>query len=270
MINIRILARILAACVPMLLLAACATSPTGRSQLMLVSPAQVQQMGIASFNDMRKAGKFANAPKERAYATCVAHALIKVLPSPWNQQQWEVQIIKDNTANAFALPGGRIGVNQGMFKVATNQDQLAVVLGHELSHVVAQHGRERVSDQLAAQLGVAAASAYGASKGVNPQMTQALLGMGTQVGVLLPFSRAQESEADTMGQRFMAEAGFDPRAAVTLWKKMMSQSGSAPPAFLSTHPSPGQRITAMQRGAQSLMSVYKHARATGHTPNCHM
>ncbi|HET7269209.1 MAG TPA: M48 family metallopeptidase [Oleiagrimonas sp.] len=254
----------------MALLGACATSPTGRSQLMLVSPAQVRQMGIASFNDMRQAGKFADKPRERAYATCVAHALISVLPPPWNQMKWEVQIIDDKSANAFALPGGRIGVNEGMFDVATTPDQLAVVLGHELSHVVAHHGAERVSDHMAAKLGVALASAYGASQGVDPGMTQALLGMGTQVGILLPFSRTQEAEADTLGQRYMARAGFDPRAAVKLWKKMDAQPGNAPPPFLSTHPSPGSRIAAMKRGAQRLMPVYHKARASGHTPNCHM
>ncbi len=235
---------------------------------MLVSQQQVQQMGIESFNQMGKEGKFANAPKERAYATCVADALIRVLPAPFNKQKWVVQIIDDNTANAFALPGGRIGVNKGMFKVATTQDQLAVVLGHELSHVVAHHAAERVSDNMAAQLGVTAASAYGATQGVNPNAVQALLGVGAQVGILLPFSRTQESEADTLGQRFMAEAGFNPEAAVTLWQKMQKDSGGHS-SFLSTHPSPGQRISNMQRGAQQLMPVYKKARASGHTPSCH-
>lgn len=257
-------------CTALLALAGCATSPTGRSQLMLVSDAQVNQMGITSFNDMRKAGKFANAPRQRAYATCVADALIKVLPRPWNTMKWEVQIIDDDTANAFALPGGRIGVNQGMFKVATNQNLLAVVLGHELSHVVSRHGAERVSDQMAAQVGVAAGSAYGASKGLNPDLVQAALGMGTQLTVLLPFSRAQESEADKLGERFMAEAGFDPRAAPELWQKMDSQGGSKPPAFLSTHPSPGQRRTKLAKEAATLMPVYQQARASGHKPNCSM
>ncbi len=261
--------RLLAACLLMSLLGACATSPTGRSQLMLVSPSQVQQMGIASFNQMEKEGKFANAPRKRAYATCVANALIGVLPSPWSQQKWEVQIIKDNTANAFALPGGRIGVNLGMFKVATNQDQLAVVLGHELSHVVARHGAERVSDNMLAQAGVALGTIVGASKGLDPNLVQAALGVGAQAGFLLPFSRTQESEADTMGQRFMAEAGFNPEAAVTLWQKMEKDSGDQS-SFLSTHPSPGQRIRNMQNGAQKLMPVYRQARASGHTPDCHL
>ncbi len=261
----------LAACAGLLIvLAGCATSPTGRSQLMLVSDAQINQMGIASFNEMRKEGKFANAPRERAYASCVANSLIKVLPAPWNSQKWEVQIIKDDTPNAFALPGGRIGVNQGMFKVASNQDQLAVVLGHELSHVIARHGAERVSDNLATQIGVTAASAAGAAKGMDPNAMQALLGVGAQVGFLLPFSRAQESEADVMGQRYMAQAGFNPEAAVTLWQKMEQSGGGSRSSFLSTHPSPGQRINRLGRGAAELMPVYRQARQSGHAPSCHL
>lgn len=262
--------RILAACALLPLLAACATSPTGRNQLMLVSDSQIQQMGITSFNEMRKAGKFAKAPRERAYATCVADALIGVLPAPWNSNKWEVQIIDDDTPNAFALPGGRIGVNKGMFKIATDENQLAVVLGHELSHVVARHGAERVSDNMATQLGVTAASAYGATRGMDPNAMQALLGVGSQVGILLPFSRAQESEADVMGQRVMAEAGFNPKAAVTLWQKMDKASGGSGNSFLSTHPSPGQRISRLDSGAAQLMPVYEKARRNGHKPSCHL
>ncbi|UGB37253.1 M48 family metallopeptidase [Frateuria soli] len=250
------------------LLAGCATSPTGRSQLMMVSDAQMSQMGLASFNQMRQQGKFANAPKERAYATCVAQALVSVLPPPWNTQQWEVQIVEDNTANAFALPGGRIGVNQGMFKVATNQDQLAVVLGHELAHVVARHGAERVSDNLAAQAAVTAGSIYAGSRGMDPNTAASLLGVGAQGLVLLPFSRTQESEADTLGQRYMARAGFDPRAAVTLWEKMEKKGGGGTPAFLSTHPAPDKRAQVLGQHAQQLMPVYQQARTGGHSPNC--
>ncbi len=258
---------IAAAC---LLLSACATSPTGRKQLMLVSPQTMDQMGVNAFQAMRKKGKFANAPHERAYARCVADALIKVLPPPFSRQKWDVQIIKDHSANAFALPGGRIGVNEGMLKIAKNQDQLATVLGHELSHVVSHHAAERVSDNMAVKGGLTAASLYGASRGNDAGQLMAALGVGAQVGILLPFSRTQEAEADTLGQRYMARAGFDPRAAVKLWQEMQQQGGSKPPAFLSTHPSPAQRIQSLQRQAQRLMPVYKQARANGHTPDCHM
>ena len=251
-------------------LAGCATSPTGRSQLMIVSDAQMSQMGITAFNDMRKQGKFVDAPRERAYATCVANALVAVLPPPWNANQWEVQIVGDDNANAFALPGGRIGVNRGMFKIATNQDQLAVVLGHELAHVVARHGAERVSDNYAAQAAVLAGTVYAGSRGTDTGYAAAALGLGAEVGILLPFSRIQESEADVLGQRYMAEAGFDPIPAERLWQKMGAQGGSKPPAFLSTHTSSAKREQALQQQAQQLMPVYQRARANHHDPECRL
>ena len=262
--------RLLIAAATAALVAGCATSPTGRSQLMMVSDAQMSQMGLASFNQMRQQGKFANAPKQRAYATCVADALVAVLPPPWNTQQWEVQIIEDNTANAFALPGGRIGVNQGMFKVATDQDQLAVVLGHELSHVVARHGAERVSDNMAAQAAVAAGTIYAGTRGSDTGNVAALLGAGATVGILLPFSRTQEAEADTLGQRYMAKAGFDPRAAPALWDKMEKLGSGGTPTFLSTHPAPDRRSQVLGQQAQQLVPVYQQARASGHAPACRM
>ncbi|PWK87736.1 M48 family metallopeptidase [Fulvimonas soli] len=262
--------RTLAAALAVPLLAGCATSPTGRHQLMMVSDSQMNQMGLTAFNDLRKQGKFVDAPRERAYATCVANALVAVLPAPWNTQQWEVQIVGDDSANAFALPGGRIGVNRGMFKVATDQDQLAVVLGHELSHVVARHGAERVSDNYAAQAAVLAGSVYAGTRGTNAGYAAAALGLGAEVGILLPFSRAQESEADTLGLRYMAQAGFDPRAAATLWNKMAAQGGSKPPVFLSTHPAPSNRAQTLGAQAQRLMPTYQAARAGGHAPSCRL
>lgn len=254
----------------LIVLASCATSPTGRQQLMLVSASQMTQLGLDSFDQMRKDGQFADAPRERAFATCVADALVRVLPDPWPGEDWEVQIIDDDAVNAFALPGGRIGVNRGMFKVATDQDLLAVVLGHELAHVVALHGAERVSDNLAVQGGVMVAGAVGASRGMDPDMLMAALGLGSQVGILLPFSRIQESEADVLGQRYMAAAGFDPRAAVTLWQRMGAQSGGSPPGFLSTHPAPGQRAQRLEAEARKLMPVLEAAHAAGRKPACRL
>ncbi len=259
---------LLSAAVASLLLAGCATSPTGRSQLMLVPDSQMSQMGVSAFNDLKKQGKFANAPREKAYATCVADDLIAVLPQPWRTNQWDVEIIDDDTANAFALPGGRIGVNKGMFKVASTQNQLAVVLGHELSHVVSRHGAERLSDQYATQAAVAAGTIYAGTRGTNAGYVAAALGLGAEVGILLPFSRTQESEADTLGQRYMAEAGFDPSAAPALWQKMESAGGSKPPAFLSTHPSSASRQRNLAEQGQRLMPVYEQARASGHKPHC--
>jgi predicted Zn-dependent protease len=261
--------RMILSIVAALLLAGCATSPTGRSQLMLVSSSQMSQLGLAAFNQMREQGKFAKAPRERAYATCVADALIRVLPPPWNTEKWDVEIIDDNSANAFALPGGRIGVNRGMFKIARNQAELAAVLGHELSHVVARHAAERFSDKMAAAAGVAALTAYGASRGNDAGRTMALLGLGAEVGLVLPWSRAQESEADVLGQRYMARAGFDPAAAVALWQNMQkADSGGRVPAFLSTHPAPGNRIAKLKANAPALEATYRAARASGHDPHC--
>ncbi len=249
------------------LVAGCATSPTGRKQLMLVSDQQMNHLGVQAFNTLGKQVKFADAPREQAYARCVADALIAVLPARWRNQPWQVRIIRDNSANAFALPGGRIGVNQGMFKVATTPAELAAVLGHELAHVVSRHGAERMSDNLAVRGAVMAGTLYGAAQGNDAGRTMAALGLGAQVGILLPFSRTQESEADTLGQRYMAEAGFDPRAAVTLWQKLAAQGGKVP-VFLSTHPSPGQRASKLAQQAQALMPVYRQALQNGHAPRC--
>jgi predicted Zn-dependent protease len=248
-------------------LAGCVTSPTGRSQLMLVSDQKMNALGVEAFNAMGRKGKFADAPREQAYASCVARALIAVLPPRWREQAWQVRIIDEDSANAFALPGGRIGVNRGMFKLATTQDQLATVLGHELAHVVARHGAERLSDNLAVQGAVLAGTLYSASQGNDAGRTMAALGLGAEVGILLPFSRTQEAEADTLGQRYMAEAGFDPGAAVTLWQKMAAK-GRKVPVFLSTHPAPANRAQKLARQAQQLMPVYRKARASGRAPAC--
>lgn len=248
----------------------CATSPTGRSQLILVDNQQIAAMGSAAFAELRKQGEFANAPRQERFARCVAGALIDVLPQPWNRQSWEVRIIEDDTPNAFALPGGKIGVHSGMFQVADNQNELATVLGHELAHVIARHPAERVSDQFAAQAAATALAAYGANKGYDGQKVMALLGLGAQVGFLLPFSRSQEAEADILGQRYMARAGFDPRAAQRLWVKMQQQGNGSPPEFLSSHPAPGNRAEELAAQASKLMPVYRQALASGHDPGCHL
>jgi predicted Zn-dependent protease len=250
------------------LLAACATSPTGRSQLIVVSDRHMASLGLTAFDGMRRQGKFVDAPRQRAYAACVAQALVAVLPPPWNTQPWEVQVVDEDSANAFALPGGRIGVNRGMFRLASDQDQLAVVLGHELAHVVARHGAERVSDSMATQAAVLAGSIYAGTRGTDAGYAAAALGLGAEVGILLPFSRTQESEADMLGQRYMAQAGFDPRAAPLLWQKMAHQGGAKPPPFLSTHPSSAQREQRLAGQAQQLLPAYRRALASGHAPDC--
>jgi predicted Zn-dependent protease len=253
------------------LLAACATAPTGRTQLMIVSDAEMSRMGAAAFDQIKSQGKVANDPRRERYVRCIADALIAELPSPWREQNWEVALMADDSANAFALPGGKVGVNTGLLKVATTPDQVAAVVGHELGHVVAKHGAERMSQQLAAQGAMAAAAVAGAASGNDNAQALALLGIGATVGVLLPYSRLHESEADELGQRYMAAAGFDPRAAATLWENMQADAGgSRPPALLSTHPDPARRAERLAARAPSLLPVYEAARADGRAPQCRL
>jgi predicted Zn-dependent protease len=178
------------------------------------------------------------------------------------------------------LPGAKIGVHTGLLEVATNQDQLAVVIGHEVAHVLAQHSNERVSTGMATQLGLIAAQ-EALSAGVSFQSSQqamALLGLGAQVGIVLPYSRTQESEADLLGLDLIARAGFDPAASVALWRNMArhaeaqrrkaGSSSDAPPEFLSTHPSHGTRISNLQQRIPKATKLRDEARAHGRRPNC--
>lgn len=247
-------------------LAACATSPLGRSQLQLFSDTDLSQMGLAAYDDIRKKQPRDNNPAANVYVRCVANAITAAVPS--NNQAWEVTLFRDESANAFALPGGKIGVNSGLLKVAANQDQLATVIGHEVAHVLARHSGERLSNQAAVDTGLQAAQAI--SGGMTPakQQLMGLLGVGAQVGVLLPFSRAQESEADLLGLDLMARAGFDPRQSVVLWQNMERANSGGPPAFLSTHPSPGGRIEALQNRLPQALELYQQARVQGREPAC--
>lgn len=250
----------------LVVLAACATSPSGRSQLILVGDADMDRMGATAFTQIKSSGKLANDPARARYVNCVAQALVAQLPESSRRQAWEVALIADDTPNAFALPGGKIGVNTGLLKVATNQDQLAAVIGHELGHVISRHAAERVSQQFATQT---AMQVINSATGGERQQLLGLLGVGAQAGVVLPFSRLHESEADVLGQRYMASAGFDPRAAATLWENMVRAGGGARvPAFLSTHPDPQQRIKALAAAAPGLMPTYEQARSAGRRPDC--
>ena len=193
--------------------ASCATSPTGRDQLTLFSPAAMQDMGAAAFNDIKAETPAAGAFLNR-YVECVANPIVGVLPGR-GSQGWEVRVFDRDEPNAFALPGRKIGVYKGLLDVTETQDQLAAVIGHEIGHVLARHGNERMSGQFMVQTGMAAAAALTRSR-ESPERRRlmAVLGLGAQVGILLPYSRSHETEADRMGLELMARAGFDPRASV--------------------------------------------------------
>jgi predicted Zn-dependent protease len=254
-------------------LTACATttSPTGRTQMVGgVSQAQLDQLGAQAFAETKAKETLNKDARQNAYVTCVVNALVRQLPPEQRSVAWETAVFTDNEPNAFALPGGKVGVNTGIFTVAKNQDQLAAVLGHEIGHVIARHHEERITRQMGAQtglgvLGALAGARYG--EGAANTVNQ-LGGMTAQAAFLLPGSRTQESEADVVGQRLMAQAGFDPRQAVGLWENMMAASAGRSPQWLSTHPDPANRIRELQRDAPSLVPTYEAARKAGNAPKC--
>ena len=243
-------------------LTACAVSPTGRPQLKLFPDAEIAQMGVASYQKIKQETPIERSRAVNSYVDCVANSITRIVGG-----SWEVTVFAEDQANAFALPGGKIGVYTGLLKIADGQSQLATVVGHEVAHVLADHGNARVSTQFATQSALQLGSAI-VGGGAGGQLAIAALGAGAQVGVLLPFSRGQESEADILGVNLMARAGFDPRASVQLWQNMQRQGGNRPSSFLSTHPSEGNRIQALQQHMPEALQIYNQARAQGRRPNC--
>jgi len=248
------------------LITACATSPLGRRQLKLVSDSEISQMGVSSFTELKQKTPATKNSTEAAYVQCVAGAITRTIPQmQWHvavPTSWEVVTFESKDVNAFALPGGKIGVYTGLLKVATTQDQLAAVIGHEVSHVLAGHSAERVSSDAVGSLGTAVASAY---TGIDTKSLSAV----TQTLFLLPYSRTHETEADLLGLDLMSRAGFDPNQAVALWQNMAAASnGQAPPQMLSTHPSNQTRIHDLSARLPQDLPIYRQAQASGQRPNC--
>ena len=265
---------ILTALAAAVLVSACATavSPTGRTQYVgAVSQAQLDQLGEQAFAQMKAQQKVSTDARQGAYVNCVVNAIVQQLPASEQRIRWESAVFVDDNPNAFALPGGKVGVHTGIFKVAQNQDQLAAVIAHEIGHVIARHHDERITRQAGANgalqvVGAVLGSRYGDGIG-NAAMQGGSI--AAQAGFLLPGSRTQESEADVVGQQLMASAGFDPRAAVNLWQNMIAASGgSRPPQWLSTHPDPQSRIGELQARADGLVPTWQQARAAGRQPRC--
>lgn len=245
----------------------CTTSPTGRTQLQLVSDEQMAQMGNTAFQQMKEEKPVARDPAVRDYVQCVSDAITETLE---NGAGWEVEVFADDAVNAFALPGKKIGVYTGLLDVAENQDQLAAVIGHEVAHVLANHSNARVSANYATAAGLQVVEAViaGQASPATREQAMALLGMGAQYGVLMPYSRGQESEADTLGVQIMAEAGFHPEASVNLWQRMSETGGPNPPEFLSTHPSNQSRIENLRDQLPEARQIYQQALESGKNPSC--
>jgi len=252
---------------------ACATttSPTGRKQYVgAVSQEQLDQLGEQAFAEAKAKTPQSRDARQIAYVGCVVNAIVRQLPAPWNQQRWDHALFENAETNAWALPGGKVGVYTGIFKAARDQDQLAAVIAHEIGHVVSRHHDERITRQAIAsgvlQVGGAVAGArYG--EGIGNVVTQGG-GVFAQAGFLLPNSREQEGEADVVGQQLMARAGFDPRGAVALWRNMAASGGARPPQWLSTHPDPESRLRELQARADDLLPTMQAARKAGNTPRC--
>ena len=260
----------LTAIVAVLILAACAQSPTGRRQIMLFNESQLSGMGAQTFEAMKEELTISDNRQTQRYVQCIADALLKVTPEQYMGNEWEVVVFADDQVNAFALPGGKIGVYTGLLKVAENQHQLAAVMGHEIGHVMAGHANERLSRSQLVQTGLVLTDA--ATRAANVRFQQEMmagLGLGSQVGLLLPFSREHESEADIIGLDLMAQAGFNPEQAVDLWRNMAAASGGQrSPELLSSHPVPENRIRALQQRMPQALATYQQRRAQGNLPNC--
>ncbi|MFQ5828261.1 MAG: M48 family metallopeptidase [Candidatus Methylomirabilia bacterium] len=244
------------------LAAACQTVPiTGRSQLMLLSePAEVR-MGLQAYRQILERSRISRDPELNEMVRRVGVRIAQATGR--TDYRWEFRVIEGEKVNAFALPGGKVAVFTGMFAVARGEAGLATVIGHEVAHATARHGGERVSQGLVVQIGLAAAqTAMARNDPRTVRRVTALLGAGAAVGVMLPFSRRQESEADRLGLIYMAAAGYDPRQAIPFWHRMeeASRGRRRPPEFLSTHPSRGTRIRQIERWLPEAMRYYRASR----------
>ena len=250
-------------------IAACSTSPTGRRQMIWKSDAELEAQSAQAFGQMRASIPLETDRKTIDFVACVAQAVVEVLDPPYSDIEWELAIFDEDSVNAFAMPGGKIGVYSGILKVTENQDQLAAVIGHEIAHVVARHSNERASRASLTGIGIEAlAVVLGGGYTGGAYTAQQALSAGAAFGISLPHTRGQESEADVVGLEYMAKAGFDPRQAVNLWQNMDAASDKKPPEFMSTHPSSSTRIEQLVAEWQKTLPMYNEAQDEGRVPEC--
>ena len=254
-----------------LLLTSCGSVPiTGRKQLNLVSDSEVLQSSLASYASFMKTAKVSTQKTQSEQVTRVGkriaaatEAYLKAvgLESEIQNFAWEFNLVKSDELNAWCMPGGKIVVYEGIMKIIGSDDELAVVLGHEVAHAVAKHANERMSQQVAAQMGANVLGAVIAGQSSQTQaIAQQVYGLGAQYGVMQPFSRKHESEADEMGLVLMTIAGYNPDVAITFWQKMNASSQSSVPEFLSSHPSHETRIADIQKKLPGIKKQYGQSR----------
>ncbi|MBW8883067.1 MAG: M48 family metallopeptidase [Asticcacaulis sp.] len=224
-------------------LTSCETNETlGRQQLILVDDATLEQAALQGWQEQLKTAKISKDPVLNSRIQKVGARIVTA--AGMGNARWEYVLFDDDQPNAFVIPGNKVGVNTGLFKVVKNDDQLAAVLGHETGHVIARHAAERASQQIATQTGLGVVA--GATKGNVSKAVANYGGLGAQLGILLPYSRMQESEADRIGVDLMVKAGYRASEAIVLWQNMMALGANKPPEFLSTHPSDKTRIADLQ------------------------
>jgi len=241
-------------------LTGCATNAeTGARQLLLVGESQLSQMAAASWNDAKSKVPTSNDPRYTGRLKNIGSRIARGANK--ENERWDYEVFDRDTKNAFVLPGNRVGFYKGMMDFTDNDDQVAAIMGHEVGHVTGKHAAERVSTQMAGQLAVVGGTILAGSQATkrcnglagaqrnnclrsanrNTQLINGALGMGFQLGILMPFSRRHESQSDLLGAKYMHKAGYDAYQAVKLWEKMAENSPRRQPEFLSTHPDPSRR-----------------------------
>jgi predicted Zn-dependent protease len=266
--NRRLRAAALAASACLLLVAACATVPiTGRKQLSLIPDAEMNAMSFQQYEQVIAESELSTDPEATAMVRRVGERIQRAVEDYFRQEgmsshldgyAWEFNLIESDQVNAWCMPGGKVAFYTGILPVCRDEAGIAVVMGHEVAHAIAEHGGERMSQQMAIQMGGMALSEAVKEK---PEQTQAIymsvFAVGAQYGAMLPYSRKHESEADHMGLIFMAMAGYDPREAPRFWERMSAGGGQAPPEFMSTHPSDETRIRQLNERMAEALEYYQ-------------
>ncbi|MCB9207215.1 MAG: M48 family metallopeptidase [Ignavibacteriales bacterium] len=246
----------------------CSTVPvTGRKQLSIIPASQLMSLSFQEYDQFMKENKLSKDAKQTAMIKNVGAKIQKSveqylaqknLSDHLNGYSWEFNLVESDQVNAWCMPGGKVVFYTGIVPICKDEAGIATVMGHEIAHAIAEHGGERMSQGLIVQLGgMGLQAALESEPALTQQLAMTAFGIGSQVGVMLPFSRLHESEADHMGLIFMAMAGYNPNEAVEFWKRMAAQGGGAPPEFLSTHPSNETRINDLKKLVPEAMQYYK-------------
>ena len=252
----------------MALLVSCSKVPlTGRKQFVAIPSPEIISLSEQNYSEIKNEKGISHDARENQLILSAGHRITGAVEKYLNEKgleerikgyDWEYAVLKSDEVNAWCMPGGKIGFYEGIFPVCQDENGVAVVMSHEIAHAVAHHGNERMSQQLLVNMGGAALSeALSTKKEETQQLAMIAFGVGSQLGVILPYSRVQEEEADEMGLYFMAMAGYDPRKAPEFWQRMIDLNQARPPEFLSTHPDPQRRIRDLEKHMSRAMEYYK-------------